>query len=86
MSLTVIGSSMCVDTKKALMALDEVNASYELLDILTNLDSLKGFIKEWDTNPLYSKVKKKGTMGIPLFVLQDGTKTLSLNKVLQALK
>ncbi|MDD2964996.1 MAG: glutaredoxin-related protein [Bacteroidales bacterium] len=86
MGLTIIGSNLCGDTRKALKALDEVNASYEFLDISNSLDSLKVFLKERDTNPLYGKVKEKGTIGIPFFVLPDGTETFSLHKVLEVVR
>ena len=86
MDLIVLGSSLCGDTKKALAALDEANVAYDFLDISTSLTSLKAFLEERETNPLYVRVKEKGTLGIPLFVLSDGTKTFSLHKVLEAMK
>ena len=43
------------------------NAKYELVDIGTHVDN----------NPLFDECKRTGSIGIPCFLLEDGTVTLT---------
>lgn len=54
----------------------EGNENYEVIDIGLHVRNLKEFLKLRDTNPAFDAVKRKGTVGIPCFVLDDGTVTL----------
>lgn len=55
----------------------EGNDKYEVVDIGQHVRHLKAFLKLRDTNPLFDSVKQGGFVGIPCFVLEDGTVTLS---------
>ncbi len=53
------------------------NERYEIIDIGMHVKNLKEFLKLRDCSPVFDQAKKAGTVGIPCFVLEDGTVTLS---------
>lgn len=53
------------------------NDRYETIDIGTHVRNLKEFLKLRDNNPVFDEAKRTGAAGIPCFVLEDGTVTLS---------
>lgn len=69
--MKVYGSHLCEDTQKALKELKDV----EFRNISEDLSALKEFLAIRDNSPLYDEVKKNGGIGIPVFVLDDGTVT-----------
>ena len=52
------------------------NERYELIDIGTHVRRLKEFLRLRDTAPAMAAARRAGTVGIPCFVLDDGTVTL----------
>ena len=54
----------------------EGNSNYEIIDIGEHVRSLKEFLKLRDQEPIFNGPKKRGIIGIPCFVLEDGTVTL----------
>lgn len=85
MKLTVIGSNLCPDTIEALDELTAKNIIFEFLNISESLDSLKEFLYEREHNPIYEEVKKHQGIGIPFFILEDGTKTFSIETIIAKL-
>lgn len=53
------------------------NDRYETIDIGSHVRKLKEFLRLRDNNPVFDEAKRTGTAGIPCFVLEDGTVTLS---------
>ena len=53
------------------------NANYEVIDIGQHVLNLKAFLKLRDSNTVFDEAKKMGAVGIPCFVLEDGTVTLT---------
>ena len=53
------------------------NANYVKVDIGTHVRNLKEFLKLRDNNPVFDEAKRIGIVGIPCFVLEDGTVTLT---------
>ncbi len=53
------------------------HSNYEIIDIGKHVKSLKAFLKLRDNHPAFNEAKKMGAVGIPCFVLEDGTVTLS---------
>lgn len=53
------------------------NERYEIIDIGMHVKNLKEFLKLRDCSPVFDQAKKAGAVGIPCFVLEDGTVTLS---------
>ena len=50
---------------------------YEIIDIGKHVKALKAFLKLRDNNAVFDPVKKAGAVGIPCFVLDDGSVTLT---------
>ena len=82
MKVTVIGSHLCPDTLYAIQKLKEADADLSFVNISAALADLKTFLAIRESDALYDEVRKNGGIGIPLFVLEDGTRTLALEKVL----
>lgn len=82
MKVTVTGSHLCPDTLYAIQKLKEADADLSFVDISAALADLKTFLAIRESDALYDEVRKNGGIGIPLFVLEDGTRTLDLEKVL----
>lgn len=53
------------------------NDRYEIIDIGQHVKNLKAFLKLRDHSPVFDAAKRTGAAGIPCFVLEDGTVTLS---------
>ena len=45
-------------------------------DIGSDVHVMKEFLRLRDTSPVFDEAKKNGSIGIPCFVLEDGTVTL----------
>ena len=82
MKVTVIGSHLCPDTLYAIQKLKEAGADLSFVNISAALADLKTFLAIRESDALYDAVRKNGGIGIPLFVLEDGTRTLDLEKIL----
>ncbi len=54
----------------------EGNPDFEIIDIGKNVGNLKKFLKLRDSNPAFDEAKAIGDIGIPCYVLEDGTITL----------
>lgn len=85
MKVKVIGSHLCPDTLYALCKLSEKHVDMEFKNLSASLPDLKEYLAVRDTNPLYGAVKAGGGIGIPFFVLEDGSTTLNLEEVLAKL-
>ena len=83
MKVTVVGSHLCQDTLYAVNKLVEAKADSEFKNISASLPDLKIYLKLRDSEAMYEKIKENGGIGIPCFLLEDGTKTLNLDDVLK---
>lgn len=83
MKVTVVGSHLCPDTLYALTRLVEAGKDIEFKNISASLPDLKVYLGLRESEPMYEKVKANGGIGIPCFILEDGTKTLDLKDVLK---
>ena len=83
MKVTVVGSHLCPDTLYALNKLVEAGMEIEFKNMSASLPDLKVYLKLRDEEPMYEKVKAGGGIGIPCFILEDGTKTMDLKDVLK---
>lgn len=54
------------------------NPEYTLIDIGQQARHLKEFLALRDHHPAFDKVRKRGTIGIPCFVREDGSVAISL--------
>ena len=53
------------------------NDMSEVIDIGRHVRNLKAFLSLRDHNPAFDEAKSVGAVGIPCFVLEDGTVTLN---------
>lgn len=83
MKVTVVGSHLCPDTLYALNKLVEAGAEIEFKNLSASLPDLKVYLNLRDNEAMYENVKQGGGIGIPCFILEDGTKTLDLKEVLK---
>ena len=63
----------CTDLEEQVRGSDK----YEVIDIGLHVKHLKEFLKLRDTHAVFDEAKKIGAVGIPCFVLEDGTVTLT---------
>ena len=82
MKVTVIGSHLCPDTLYALNRLVETKADIDFKNLSASLPDLKAYLALRESSPVFDGLKARGSLGIPCFVLEDGTVTLELEKVL----
>ena len=54
----------------------EGNPDFEVIDIGTHVRNLKKFLDLRDSHPAFEEAKAIGDVGIPCYVLEDGTVTL----------
>ena len=74
--IKIYGMKSCPDC----VAVDrqvEGDSRYQVIDIGEHVSLLKEFLRLRDNSPVFDEAKKKGYAGIPCFVLEDGTVTLS---------
>ena len=81
--VTVIGSHLCPDTLYALNRLSEAKAEMEFKNISSSLADLKVYLALRQDSPIYADIRENGGIGIPCFILEDGTATRDLDKVLK---
>ena len=57
----------------AVKAMAKENPRLQLVDIGQHVRNLKEFLLLRDNNPAFDAVKRKGTIGLPCFVMEDGS-------------
>ncbi len=80
--MKVYGSDICIDCRnyKAIQKSRGFEAEY--IDITENTQNLREFLAFRDNDPVFEPVRQRGGIGIPLFVREDGAKTLDMNEAL----
>lgn len=53
------------------------DARYEVIDIGSHISHLKAFLRLRDHEAVFASARQHGYVGIPCFVLEDGTVTLT---------
>lgn len=74
--LVIYGSPLCPDCRECKANLDAHGVPYSYVDISKSMRNLKAFLKLRDSLPVFEPCKEVGAVGIPAFVLEDGTVTL----------
>ena len=83
MKVTVIGSHLCPDTLYALNRLSEAKAEIDFKNLSASLSDLKAYLALRQDSPAYADIRANGGIGIPCFILEDGTVTRDLDAVLK---
>ncbi|MBH1940030.1 glutaredoxin [Mobilitalea sibirica] len=79
MKIIMYGSEICPDCVEAKMQLSnrpDIELDYK--NITEKTATLKEFLSFRDHEELFASIKEKGKIGIPFFILEDGTKTLDI--------
>lgn len=74
--IKIYGMSTCPDCTFVEEQVKD-NDRYEVIDIGQHVRNLKEFLRLRDSSPVFDEAKRQGAAGIPCFVLEDGTITLS---------
>ena len=74
--VTVFVMSTCPDCTRIEAQIKD-NPNYNVIDIGAHVRNLKAFLQLRDNNPTFAAARHMGFVGIPCFVLEDGTVTLS---------
>ena len=80
--MKVYGADICIDCRNYKAVQRSRGFAAEYVDITENTLNLREFLKIRDEEPLFDAVRLHGGIGIPLFVREDGAKTLDINEAL----
>lgn len=79
MKVTMYGAPICPDcvvAKEQLANKEDVEVTYR--DITAETAIMKEFLAYRDHEPCFEPIRKEGKIGIPFFILEDGTKTFDV--------
>ena len=80
MKIIMYGASICrdcVNAKEKLLARPDVILDYR--NIIESTAIMKEFLSYRDNDTMFDEVKANGKIGIPFFLLEDGTKTFQID-------
>lgn len=92
MKITIVGSHLCPNTLYAIVKCKEAGLTASFVDISASLSGLKHFLAFHEHHEVYAPFRElsaredylqSGKIGLPCFVLEDGTETLELDTALQ---
>ena len=79
MKIIMYGTEICPDCVAAKAQLEEVTAAQlDYRNITRNTATLKEFLRHRDHDEMFKPVMEEGRIGIPLFILEDGTQTFDI--------
>lgn len=83
MKITMYGAEICPDCVEAKSLLSK-NSNIELdyRNITESTSILKEFLSYRDNEKMFDPIKENGKIGIPLFILEDGSKTFELSDII----
>ena len=80
MKLIMYGTKICPDCVEALEILkDYSDIELDFRNITEKTSTLKEFLSYRDHDKIFEAVIEGGGIGIPFFILEDGTKTFDIN-------
>lgn len=80
MKVIMYGAEICPDCVAAKEQLkDHTNIELDYRNITENTAILKEFLSYRDHDEIFAPVKEAGKIGIPFFILEDGTKTFEIS-------
>ncbi len=72
----------CVQAKELLSGHPQIQLDYR--SITDSTKTLKEFLSYRDHEDMFLSVKERGSIGIPFFVLEDGSKTFEITDLIAA--
>ena len=82
MAIKMYGIKSCHDCVDAEKLLSDNLVDFDYLDFAEEPLYLKEFLQLRDNDSFFEEVRKNGYIGIPFFVLEDGTKTFDIKEVI----
>ena len=83
--ITMLGNHLCIDCVRACAEIKRQNLPIEFHDMETSMEYVREFLKVRDENPeLFDECRKNNSIGIPVFVLEDGTVTFDCEAAFEA--
>lgn len=76
------GTELCPDCVEAIEALKNTEHEVDYRSFSLCTENIKEFLRIRDVEPMFDEIKEAGNIGIPLFVLEDGTKTFDISSLL----
>ncbi|MDF2844186.1 MAG: hypothetical protein K0R00_2612 [Herbinix sp.] len=84
MKIIMYGSEICPDCVEAKELLSSHRGiQFDYRNITATTTTLKEFLSYRDNDPIFVPVKEGGRIGIPFFILEDGTKTFELSDIIE---
>lgn len=80
--MKVYGADICIDCRNYKAIQKNRGFEAEYIDIVENTLNLREFLQIRDQDLVFVPVKEHGGIGIPLFVREDGAKTLDIDEAL----
>lgn len=80
MKIVMYGAKICPDCVNAIEIMQkDSDIELDYRSITESTTTLKEFLAYRDHDELFQSVKENGKIGIPFFILEDGTKTLDIS-------
>lgn len=80
--MKVYATPICIDCRNYRALQQSRGFAAEYIDITASTDNLREFLALRDHDPVLAPVRERGGIGVPLFVREDGAKTLDLDEAL----
>lgn len=78
------GTAICKDCREALRLFKERGfTDFDYIDVTANTPNLRAFLALRDTCPELAQARAEGRIGVPCFVLADGTVALDPEEIMQ---
>lgn len=72
------GTQICPDCVRATKILDKLKIEHKYVDITQNTNNMREFLKLRDTREEFKEIKELGLIGIPCFLMPDGSISFDL--------
>lgn len=80
--MKVYGSDICIDCRNYKAIRQKRGFEAEYIDITESTLNMREFLEMRDLDPVFAPVRERHSIGIPLFVREDGAKTLDIDEAL----
>lgn len=80
--MKVYGAEICIDCRNYLAVQQSRGFAAEFVDITASTANLREFLSLRDHEEVFAPVREKGSIGIPLFVFDDGKMTLEIDEAM----
>ena len=85
--ITMLGNHLCKDCVAACAEIERQHLPIEFHDMETSMDYVREFLKVREGNPeLFEECRKNNSIGIPVFVLEDGKVTFDCEEAFEVAK